>query len=188
MLTYKECRWRCMSKVRLTATIACFQIRKKWSKKPLVYRPCIFKFAPNSARNFLACKQQRRRSASAPTQFYQLSLESMIAKPATCKKIKNKIPVKTCVRGSRQFQRGGWGGGSNCFSREVRTSFSSRKQMATYDFHGDVRTPCPLCLCLGPNKHTGSEASAHIRVSNSLNSHFIYFIFLLGLVNSQNVC
>ena len=28
-----------------TATIACFQIRKKWSKKPLVYRPCIFKFA-----------------------------------------------------------------------------------------------------------------------------------------------
>ena len=27
-----------MSKVRLTATIACFQIRKKWSKKPLVYR------------------------------------------------------------------------------------------------------------------------------------------------------
>ena len=86
---------------------------------------------------------------------------------------KNKIPVKTCVRGSRQFQRGG--GGSNCFSREVRTSFSSRKQMATYDFHGDVRTPCPLCLRLGPNKHTGSEASAHIRVSNSLNSHFFFF-------------
>ena len=23
---------------------------------------------------------------------------------------------------------------------------SSRKQMATYDFHGEVRTPCPLCL------------------------------------------
>ena len=41
---------------------------------------------------------------------------------------------------------GGGGGGSNCFSREVRTSFSSRKQMATYDFHGKVRTPCPLCL------------------------------------------
>ena len=38
------------------------------------------------------------------------------------------------------------GGGSNCFSREVRTSFYSRKQMATYDFHGEVRTPCPLCL------------------------------------------
>ena len=41
---------------------------------------------------------------------------------------------------------GGGGGGSNGFSREVRTSFSSRKQMATYDFHGEVRTPCPLCL------------------------------------------
>ena len=73
--------------------------------------------------------------------------------------------------------KGGGGGGSNCFSREVRTSFSSRKQMATYDFHGEVRTPCPLCLRLGPNKHTGSEVSAHIRVSNSLNSHFIFFFF-----------
>ena len=57
----------------------------------------------------------------------------------------------------------GGGGGMNCFSREVRSSFSSRKQMATYDFHGEVRTPCPLCL------------RPYIRVSNSLNSHFIYF-------------
>ena len=101
-------------------------------------------------RNFFVCKQQRRRSASAPAQFYQLSLKSMIAKPATCKKIKiKKNSCQTCVRGSRQFKRRGWGGGgvgSNCFSREVRTSFSSRKQMATYDFHGEVRTPCPLCL------------------------------------------
>ena len=40
---------------------------------------------------------------------------------------------------------GGGGGGSNCFSREVRSIFS-RKQMATYDFHGEVPTPCPLCL------------------------------------------
>ena len=24
--------------------------------------------------------------------------------------------------------------------------FSSRKQMETYDFHGEVRTPCPFCL------------------------------------------
>ena len=55
-------------------------------------------------------------------------------------------------------------GGGDCFSREVRTSFSSRKQMATYDFHGEVRTPAP-------------SVSAHIRVSNSLNSHFIYFLF-----------
>ena len=46
--------------------------------------------------------------------------------------------------------------------------------MATYDFHGEVRTPCPLCLRLGPNKHTGSEVSAIIRVSNSLNSLFFF--------------
>ena len=57
---------------------------------------------------------------------------------------------------------GGGGGGSNCFSRAVRTSFYSRKQMATYDFHGEVRTPAP-------------SVSANIRVSNCLNSHFIYF-------------
>ena len=45
--------------------------------------------------------------------------------------------------------------------------------MATYDFHGEVRTPCPLCLRLGPNKHTGSEVSAHIRIH-------IFFIFFAG--------
>ena len=92
-------------------------------------------------------------------QFYQLSLESMIAKPATCKKIKNKIPVRhACANPDNS----NGGGGSNCFSRAVRTSFYSRKQMATYDFHGEVRTPAP-------------SVSAHIRVSNCLNSHFIYF-------------
>ena len=31
--------------------------------------------------------------------------------------------------------------------------------MATYDFHGEVRTPCPLCLRFGPNKHTAAEVS-----------------------------
>ena len=62
---------------------------------------------------------------------------------------------------------GGGGGGSNCFSREVRTSFSFRKQMATYDFHGEVQTPSP-------------SVSAHIRVSNSLNSHFILFFFFFA--------
>ena len=70
----------------------------------------------------------------------------MIAKPATCKKIKNKIPVRHACADPDNFNGGGGGGGSNCFSREVCTSFSSRKQMATYDFHGEVRTPCPLCL------------------------------------------
>ena len=42
--------------------------------------------------------------------------------------------------------------------------------MATHDFHGEVRAPCPLCLRLGPNKHTGTEVSAHIRV-------FIFYLF-----------
>ena len=45
---------------------------------------------------------------------------------------------------------GGGGGGSNCFSREVRTSFSSKKQLATYDFHGEVRTPPPSVSASDP--------------------------------------
>ena len=98
-------------------------------------------FLPNSARIFFVCKQQRRRSASAPAQFYQLSLESMIAKPATCKKY--KIKFLSDMRARIQTIPTEGGGGSNCFSREVRTSFYSRKQMATYDFHGEVRTPLP---------------------------------------------
>ena len=61
-----------------------------------------------------------------------------------------KIKFLSDMRARIQTIPGGgggvWGGGSNCFSREVRTSFSSRKQMATYDFHGEVRTPYPLCL------------------------------------------
>ena len=80
-----------------------------------------------------------------------------------------------CARGGGGGGGGGgqgWGGGQG-FSREVRTSFSFRKQMATYDFHGEGRTPCPLCLRLGPNKHTGSEVSAHIRIH-------IFFIFFAG--------
>ena len=121
---------------------------EKASRLPSVYIFCNLAFLPNSARNFFVCKQQRRRSASAPAQFYQLSLESMIAKPATCKKIKNKIPVRHACADPDNSNGGGGGGGGvelNCFSREVRTSFSSRKHMATYDFHGEVR-PCPLCL------------------------------------------
>ena len=66
-------------------------------------------------------------------------------------KIKNKIPVRHAYADPDNSNGGGGGGGggggwSNCISREVRTNFSSRKQMATYDFHGEVRTPCPLCL------------------------------------------
>ena len=50
-----------------------------------VYLNLQLSFLPISARNFFVFKQQRSRSASALAQFYQLSLESMIAKPATCK-------------------------------------------------------------------------------------------------------
>ena len=120
----------------------------------------------------------RTTKAQISQQFYQLSLESMIAKPATCKK---QNSYQTCVRGSRHFQRGGGGGGgggggSNCFLREVRTSCSSRKQMATYDFHGEVRTPCPLCL------------RPYQSFKQFKFTFYFIFYFLLGMVNSQNVC
>ena len=82
--------------------------------------------------------------AQISQQFCQLSLEGMIAKPCYMQKIKNKIPIRHAC--ADPDNSNGGGGGGNCFSREVRTSFSSRKQMATYDFHGEVRTPCPLCL------------------------------------------
>ena len=63
---------------------------------------------------------------------------------------KAQISQRTCTVLRARIQtiptEGGGGVVSNCFSREVRTSFYSRKQMATYDFHGEVRTPCPLCL------------------------------------------
>ena len=59
-------------------------------------------------------------------------------------KIKNKINVRHACADPDNSNGGGGGGGSNRFSREVRTSFSSMKQMATYDFHGEVRTPAPL--------------------------------------------
>ena len=58
--------------------------------------------------------------------------------------IKNKIPVRHAC--ADPDNSNGVGGGSNCFSREVRTSFYSRKQMTTYDLHREVWTPCPLCL------------------------------------------
>ena len=84
-------------------------------------------------RNFFACKQQRRRSASAVLPIISRNLLHA----------KNKIPVRHACA-DPEIPRGG--GGSNCFSREVRYNFSSRKQMASYNFHGEVRTPCPLCL------------------------------------------
>ena len=64
---------------------------------------------------------------------------------------------------------GGGGGGVELLLEGGRTSFSSRKQMATYDFHGEVRTPCPLCL----------------RPYQSFKQFGFTFYFLLGLVNSH---
>ena len=60
-------------------------------------------------------KKKRCRSACASAQSYQLALESMIAKPASCKnaKIENKIPPSE-MRGAARIQTtpmGRWGGG-----------------------------------------------------------------------------
>ena len=59
---------------------------------------------------------------------------------------------------------GGGGGGRGRIAIRERFVPAFLKQMATYDFHWEVRTPAP-------------SVSAHIRVSNSLNSHFIYLFF-----------
>ena len=68
-------------------------------------------------------------------------------------KKKNKKKFLSDMRARIQTIPTGGGGGGRIASRgrfvpvflEVRTSFSSRKQKATYDFHGEVRT-----LCLRP--------------------------------------
>ena len=70
---------------------------------------------------------------------------------------------------------GGGGGGGGGGRIAVRTSFSSMKQMATYDFHREVRTPCPLRL-------------RPYQSFKQFEFTFYLFFFLLGLVNSQNVC
>ena len=143
--------------------------KKKWSKKPLVYRPCILAFLPNSARIFFVCKQQRRRSASAPAQFYQLSLESMIAKPATCKKYKIKFLSEMRAR----IQTIPTEGGGRIASRgRFVPVFILGNKWQLMIFMGRSGPPCPLCL----------------RPYQSVKQFEFTFFFLLGLVNSQNVC
>ena len=133
----------------------------------------------NSARNFFVCKQQRRRSASAPAQFYLLSLESMIAKPATCKKY--KIPVRhACADPDNSNGGGGGGGGMGGGGR-----IASRGRFVPVFLLGNK---WQLMILMGRSGPPAPSVSTQIRVSNSLNSHFIIFFFLLGLVNSQNVC
>ena len=82
-------------------------------------------------------------------------------------KIKKIIFLSDMRARIQTIPTGGGGGGGDgrveLLLEEVRTSFSSRKQTETYDFHGEVRTHAP-------------SVSAHIRVSNNLNSHFIYFL------------
>ena len=78
---------------------------------------------------------------------------------------KNKIPVRhACADPDNSNWGGGGGGGSYCFSREVRTSFILGNKWQLMIFMGRSGPPAP-------------SVSAHIRVSNSLNSHFIYFVF-----------
>ena len=155
-----------MSKVRLTATIACFQIRKKNGRKSLsfivrVYLNLQLRFFIQ----FRVCKQQRHRSASAPAQF----LESRHAK--------NKIPVRHACADPDNSNKGGGGGKGRIASRgRFVPVFLLGNKWQLMIFMGRSGPPAPSV-----NKHTGSEVSAHIRVSNSLNSHFIYFF-------SQNVC
>ena len=74
-------------------------------------------------------------------------------------KIKNKFLSDMCARIQTIPMGGGGGGGSNCFSREVRTSFLLGNKWQLMIFMG----------------RSGPSISAHIRVSNSLNSHFIFF-------------
>ena len=82
---------------------------EKASRLPSVYiLICnLIAFSPIPRETFLYAKNK----GAAPAQFYQLSLESMIAKPAKCKKIKNKIPVRHACADPDNSNGGGGGGG-----------------------------------------------------------------------------
>ena len=147
-----------MSKVRLTATIPCFQIGKNGRKSLSFTVRVSWLFYPIPREI-----QQRRRSASAPAQFYQLSLESMIAKPATCKKIKNKIPVRHACADPDNSNGGGLG-----------DRIASRRRFVPVFILGNK---WQLMIFMGRSGPPAPSVSAHIRVSNSLNSHFILFYF-----------
>ena len=85
---------------------------------------------------------------------------------------KIKIHRQTCVRGSRQ--RGGGGGGG----------IASRGRFVPVFLLGNKGNN--LWFSRGGQDPFPPSVSAHVRVSNRLNSHFIYFIsktYLLGLVN-----
>ena len=76
--------------------------------------------------------------------------------------IKNKIPIRhACADPDNSNGGGGGGGGSNCFSREVVPVFLLGNKWQLMIFMGKSGPPAP-------------SVSAHIRVSNSLDSHFIF--------------
>ena len=94
-------------------------------------------------------------------------------------KMKNKILVRHACA-DPDNSNGGGGGGGEC-------RIASRGRFVPVFLLGNkwqlmifMGRSGPLCLRLGPNKHTGSEVSAHIRVSNSLNSHLFIFFFFAG--------
>ena len=138
--------------------------RKSLSFTVRVYLNLHLSFFTQFREKLFVCKQQRRRSASAPAQFYQLSLESMIAKPATCKKNKkNKIPVRHACADPDNSNRGGGEGRIAYWGRFVPVFL--------------LRNKWQLMIFMGRSGPPALSVSAHIRVSNSLNSHFIYLFF-----------
>ena len=112
-----------------------------------LYRPCRLKFA-TSYQGLLylphvVCMQTTKAQISLRIcTVHQLALESMIAEPATCEKI--KFNRQTCMRGSRQFQRGG---GVRIASREV--SYRNKWQLVIFQGRSGPPAPCPL-PCLRP--------------------------------------
>ena len=116
---------------------------EKASCLPFVY----LSFFTQFRENFFVCKQQRSRSASTPAQFYQLSLESMIAKPATCKKLKIKFLSDMRARIQTIPTEGGGGGGGRIASRgRFVPVFILGNKWQLMIFMGRSGPPCPLCL------------------------------------------
>ena len=99
------------------------------------------------------------KGADQPAQFYQLSLE-------TCymQKIKFLSDMRARIQ---KFQGGGGGGG-------VRGRIASRGRFVTIFLLGNK---WQVIIFMGRSAPPAPSVSAHIRVSNSLNSHFIYFIY-----------
>ena len=88
-------------------------------------------------------------------------------------KIKNKIPIRHACADPDNSNGGGGGGGGG--------RIASRGRFVPVFLLGNK---WQLMIFMGRSGPPAPSVSAHIRVSNSLDSHFI-FHFLLGLVNSH---